>query len=414
MKRLFTIIFTVLFSAIYTFSQENKLNEKIKAQLNSADKKNITKAEQISDQAVAQMKVADDTESADAKKAYKIRIKASKDLGKANKIMYRVYKQDLKQFFSNVDPVKAKKAEQKIDKAALLMKEAKKSREASLRLNVVKNAYAALKKANDYEAKAIGNLKEVYEMFIGSSSAVGKERPLDITENKEETEEHEIDEVKLEPEKEEKESKNNNEAINNVRQFEPIKILGTRGVFFLIQVAASKTPISEDYLRKNYKEDIHGELIDGWHRYVINKRFATLEETEKYKANTEIRGTLIIAIKNGQKVSIQEAKKKEEFKIDEMEYSPVGGNVAPTKNTSIPESLIVYRLEIGISTSKLNATEVRQLKNGGKAVIPIDRGGWYSYTIGDFKSKTEALNFKRIKRLTDASVLKIKNGKVID
>ncbi|NJO87823.1 MAG: hypothetical protein HC831_01855, partial [Chloroflexia bacterium] len=162
-----------------------------------------------------------------------------------------------------------------------------------------------MKKANEYEEKAINNLREVYGMFIGSSSVVGEERPLTIVE-KDENKNEESKETILETEKEVVENKvvksDNNVSGNDVRQFTPIKIFGTKGVFFLIQVAASKSPISDDYLRRNYKENICGELMDGWNRYVINERFATLEEAEKYKASAGIRGSLVIAIKDGQKV----------------------------------------------------------------------------------------------------------------
>ncbi len=418
MKRLTIIAITIFVSLSFANSQEKAIDEKIKVQLNSADKKDIEKAEKLFNEATAQMKTADVTVG-NEKKAYKIKIKASRGLGKANKIFFKVYKQDLKQFFNNIDPVKAKKAELKIDKANKLMKEAKKNRESSLRLNVVENAYLVLEKANKYEEKAINNLREVYAMFIGSSSVVGEERPLTAVVEKHQNKNIESEEIKLESENEvgENEDANVNSyaADNNGHKFIPIKIFGTRGVFFLIQVAASKSTISDDYLRRNYKEDIHGERMDGWYRYVINERFATLDEAEKYKANTGIRGALVIAIKNGKKVSIQEALKKDELNLSEMEYAPVGSRLNTSEDDSnVLESHIVYRLQIGISIGKLTAAEVRQFKNGGKAVIPVKRGGWYSYTIGDFNSEAEALNFKRIKGLADASVLKMKDGRVID
>ncbi len=419
MKRLTITVIMIIVSLSFAVSQEKATNEKIKVQLNSADKKSIEKAEKLFNEATAQIKAADETVAGNKKKAYNIKIKASKDLGKANKIFFKVYKQDLKRFFNNVDPVKAKKAELKIDKADMLMKEAKKSRESSLKLNVVENAYLALEKAYKYEKKAIDNLREVYGMFISSSSAVGEDKPLTAVVEKEENKNHESEETTPDTDNDvaEKENVNTNKNAvrNNVRQFTPIKIFGTKGVFFLIQVAASKSPISDDYLRRNYKEDIYGEQMDGWYRYVINERFATLEEAEKYKGNSGIRGALVIAIKNGRKVSIQEAQKKEELNLSEMEYAPVGSRLNTSEDDSnVLESRIVYRLQIGISISKLTAAEVRQLKNGGRAVIPVKRGGWYSYTIGDFENETDALNFKRIKGLTDASVLKIKDGRVID
>jgi hypothetical protein len=416
MKRLTITTIMIFVSLSFAVSQKKATDEEIKVQLNSADKKSIEKAEQLFNNATAQIKAADETMSGNEKKAYKTKIKASKDLGKANKIFYKVYKQDLKRFFNNIDPVKAKKAELKIEKANVLMKEAKKSRESSLKLNVVENAYQAMEKANKYEEKAINNLREVYGMFIGSSSVVGDERLL-VTNDENKIEKSKETETEVEENVAESENVNldNNTIRKNVRNFTPIKIFGTRGVFFLIQVAASKSPISDDYLRRNYKEDIHGEMMDGWHRYVINQRFGTLEEAENYKANAGVRGALVIAIKNGKKVSMQEALKKEELNLSEMEYAPVGSRLNTSEEDSnVLESQIVYRLQIGISISKLTAAEVRQFKNGGKAVIPVKRGGWYSYTIGDFNSEAEALNFKRIKGLTDASVLKMKDGRVLD
>ncbi|NJO87824.1 MAG: hypothetical protein HC831_01860 [Chloroflexia bacterium] len=127
MKRLILITVAIVVSTSFATSQEKATDEKIKVQLNSTDKKNIEKAETILAEATAQMKIADETEAGNANKAFKMKIKASKDIGKANKMFFKVYKQDLKQYFNNVDPVKAKKAELKIDKASLLMKEAKKA-----------------------------------------------------------------------------------------------------------------------------------------------------------------------------------------------------------------------------------------------------------------------------------------------
>jgi len=415
MKRWFIIATIILVPFNFVHSQTNGFEKIIKAQLKSVDKKSIEKAEKFYNESAAEMKLADETESVNKKKAFKIKIKSSKSLGKANKIVYRVYKQDLKQFFNNIDPVKAKKAELKIDKAGLLMKEAKKKREASLRINVFENAYLVASKADNYEKEAIQQLIEVYGVFIGSSSAVGNEKVL--SEMVDETDKEEkIESVTLETDKEADEIITEEVEEKTSYSYVPIRIKGTNGVFFLIQVTASRTPIAQAKLRQSYKEDIHGELLKDWYRYVINERFATLEDAEKYKANAGIRGTLIIAIKNGQKVSIQEAQKKDEVKLSEMEYSPVGGRetVTEEKTKTVVTSKIVYRLEIGISTSKLSAAEVRKFKSGGKSVVSVDRGGWYSYTIGDFSTAAQAQNFKRQRGLSDAVVLKLKDGKVID
>lgn len=405
MKRLFIITTVTLTFFSILNAQSDGIEEKIKAQLNSADKKNYEKAEESYNDAAAEIKLAEETESVNKNKAFKIKLKALRKFGKANKIVYRIYKQDLTKFFNNIDPVKKKKAELKVDKAGLLIKEAKQKREASVRINVLENACLMAEKADDFEKKALKHLTEVYEMFIGKNTAVGEERP--VAENDEGTKE--VKSVISDTENKVGENKTTEVKVDENKAYTtyvPIKINGSSGVFFLIQVAASKTPISEEKLKQSYKEIIHGELVKDWYRYVINEAFTTLEEAENYKKSIGIRGTLIIAIKNGQKVSIPEALKKEEVKQKDVvkEEKPIDVSVAK----------IIYRLEIGISTSKLSAAEIRNFKNGGKAVMAVDRGGWYSYTIGDFDNDAQAQNFKRIKGLSDAIVLKLKDGKVID
>jgi hypothetical protein len=59
-------------------------------------------------------------------------------------------------------------------------------------------------------------------------------------------------------------------------------------------------------------------------------------------------------------------------------------------------------------------TEIAEFKNGGKPVITVDNGGWFSYNIGDFMTEQEAQKFKKAKGLVDASVVKFVNGVLME
>lgn len=418
MIRWYKLVFVVLLLPLTNaLAQEDALKQQIKAQLNATDKSKIEKAEKYYKNAADEIKLADEKESSDPKKTLKYRINGSKYFGKANKTAYTVYKRDLERFFNNIDPVKAKKAELKMDQAELLMKEARKKREASLRVNVLESAYALLEKANKYESRAIKNLLDVYQLFIGNSQTVGDEI---VVANNTQSETNDISEsnnnqVVNEEQKDETDELNSGSAKETssdkvINTLEPIKIQGSKGAFFLLQVAASKSPIPVAGLTQTYSEDIVDEKFDEWYKYFVNKKFDTFDEANAFKSSMKARGIFVVAFKNGQKVSFEEAMKKDEpIKETVVENKAVDETI-----NEVASSETVYRLEVGISTRPLSASEVSNFKNGGKPVMSVDRGGWFSYTIGDFNSEVEVLNFKRLKGLSDAVVLKFVNGKVVD
>lgn len=421
MKRSFLLI---AFYAVFIFinAQNNELKEIVKSQLKAGDKKSISKAEKDYAEAAAGMEQARQIRKKN--KAAKIKVLASRKYGKANKVVYKVYKNDVTRFFNNIDAVQKKKAQKKVKKAGLLMKEAKKKRELALRLNAPENSYSHLSKADKLEDEAISNLLEVYDMFIDKSKVIAENKTEEVENNvaeKETVEEKEQGEPILASIEDE-----NNEVVENTANVDgnkteienvvksevvPIEIKGTKGVFFLLQVAASKTPISIEKLKLQFKSEISGDLFGEWYRYFINEKFSSLEEAENYKNELGAKGLFVIAFKNGKKVSIKEALEKEILvvasKIEKNEEKDKSEILQVVEKTT-------FRLEIGVSTSRLSVDEVSKFKNAGKSVIPIDRGGWYSYTIGDFQNEAQALNFKKIKRLEEASIVKVRGGRIVD
>jgi len=165
-------------------------------------------------------------------------------------------------------------------------------------------------------------------------------------------------------------------------------------VYFKIQIAASKTPLSNsklEYICKT-KDILIVEYDNNWYKYVLRKKFFSYNEAFEYKKALCVRGSFILAYKNEQKVNITEV---------------VDSNENNIENTN----KIVYRLELGVSVKKANKEAMGMINSGEKPIIIVKHKKYYSYTIGDFLSEDEAKKFKEQKQLIDAKVVKFKNGK---
>ena len=169
----------------------------------------------------------------------------------------------------------------------------------------------------------------------------------------------------------------------------------TKGnIYFKIQIAASKTPLSNSKLQSICKTSdmLTVEYENKWYKYILRKKFLTYENASKYKKSINVKGAFVLAYKNEQKVKITDVVK---FKNVETE------NI----------NKIVYRLELGISVKKANAEAMEMINSGGKEIITVKYKKYYSYTIGDFLTEEDAIKFKEQKQLIDAKIVKFKNGK---
>ncbi len=183
-------------------------------------------------------------------------------------------------------------------------------------------------------------------------------------------------------------------------------------IHYKIQIAASKVELTADQLINNFntKEILNVEIEGEWYKYSIRKKFTNYSEAFEYKNGLKINGVFIIAYKNGNKVSIEEALKAENERSD-MVIDQVTGT---DKTIATDNKLITYRLQIGFSTKPLSAREVSKFKNAGKEVSTVDCGAWFIYTIGSFKNESEALNFRNINKLTEAEIVKFRNNKLLE
>jgi hypothetical protein len=441
--------FLVLFIVLTLFNlgklqaQDDDVALRIKEQLSPSGKKKMAKAEKLILASNNEKAQAEKLETSSTKKALRKQISASKSLGKANKMIYKIYRTDLKKFDEMDQHDSAKTIKKKLVRAKKIMRRTDNKRETALKLTSDDNIYSLLKDADELEAKAFKDIYFVYRLLLGENTQKQKTNKNesennDIVENvkpDKTTNEIPVDknpETNTESEQSgnivtsENTIKPKNEVISNISNNEQVvknNEVKTNisnesenieepscNVYFKIQIAASKTQLSVDQLVKNFptREVLNVEIDGDWYKYSVRKKFTNYDEALQYRTDLKVKGAFIIAIKNGKRVSIEEALKKDAVdntKINAKENNQIE-KVKPEA-----DGKTTYRLQVGFSTSPLSASEISQFKNGGKVVVMVDCGSWFIYTVGEFETESAALQFKKIKGMSEADLVKFINGK---
>ena len=120
------LVFFGPFAALHSQNEEMAL--RIKEQVNQQALKNLAKSDKYLAKAEKEKNLVAKFESSRKKKFMIGQIKASKNLGKANWIRYKVYRKDLEKF-SDIQNNDSKTISKKTTKAKRLMKQARRKRE---------------------------------------------------------------------------------------------------------------------------------------------------------------------------------------------------------------------------------------------------------------------------------------------
>jgi hypothetical protein len=421
-------------------AQETDLETRIKEQFDKNGQRKIIKAEKLYLLAADFKQQAEKLSSSSERKALKKSILASRSNGKANRIRYKILIKDLKKYTHIDSHDSSKIIKKKIKRAKKIMRHTNSKREAALKLTNDNNAYSLLKHSDELELKAMGDLNYVYGLLLRISRKGNEvlvsgqstddaikadnfpiQNPITNTGNEQEkTKDKEIGITDLNQGISGQTNTNHakNQSIVKQEITDPVKNIvpvhpeteQVAGVYFKIQIGASKTPYTVDQLERNFKtNESLGIEIDGeWTKYFIQKKFGAYEEALSFKENLKIRGSFIVAYKNGKKVSIDEALKKESPQTAIEELRQVDETIK-----SKPDE-IVYRLQIGFSTKRMSETELASFMHAGQEILTTDCGTWFIYTVGQFSTEAAALQFKKQKGLTDAELVKFINGKPSD
>ncbi len=430
------IILLLPFTRLY--AQNDYMINEIKAMLSQPDQKQIDKAVKYLSASEDLLKFAKELEvgGKNKNKAINKKLSAFNEFGSAHKILYSVYSENVQNNLQGANSEQSVIANKSIESASRNMKEAKKNKEASFRSTVPEKSLELMDLANSLEIKSIQKLANTFLMLKGIEKkaitaneiktegvvpsnkedlnkdvVIAKQTTSDTKVTRNETEHLDNSKVATEG--------NNQGQINTVvnpgkdkQTLNEVNDAGLSETYFKIQIAASKSPLSEAQLNGIYKtnEFFNVDKENEWYKYYVNKKFTVYEEAVAYKNNLKIKGIFVIAFKNGKKVSIEEALRKDEIK----KVTAIIEKKEPVEIKSIQETKTIYRLQIGVSTKPMSANGISGFENAGQAVLTFDHNGWYSYNIGEFNSEAEAQNFKKSKSLNDALVVKFVNGVLIE
>ncbi len=372
---------------ISVHAQVKYLSNEIKASLSANDVKEIKTAEEIKsygnklmkeakliedDFGISMMEIDDyeaekirqmDAETLDVvRKSARKKIQASNYYGNHNLIITSIYRKRLNELLLQIAKSDKKNIDALMEKNTSLMKTSSLIRREALQMNNELLVYPYLMDAEKIELMAINKLQQAF-LVIYKDAIIDK--PND-----------EISELK--------------------------SLKSPKNLYYKIQVAASKKILTNKQI-KNIpvgKELITSEYKHGWYKYSLTKKFKTYQEAFEYKQLMSVSGAFILAFVNDKKVHVSQA--------IEWQNKKMSTKLEKRKNK------IVYRLRIGISTEPFSDLQMKKLKSGGKPIVIVDYGSWFTYTVGDFDTKKEAIKFKKIKGLTNATVVAYKNGKSIE
>jgi hypothetical protein len=215
---------------------------------------------------------------------------------------YKIYKTDLKKFFSISDPIK-------IDSASVLEKQAYDAFEKAdfdiERVYYTINPTDLFKIfTRAYQSEQLGLLyqEKMYSIFLDWDADVKKSLDEEIIafQHNEPVKQYQSDEVKL--------SVKDSINIKTVIVYDTVKVAKNEDVvIYRVQIAASKTEISADKLNKIYPslQLINSELDNGWHKYTVGY-FTHYQDAQRFKINTGVPDAFIVAYKNGKRTPIIE------------------------------------------------------------------------------------------------------------
>lgn len=141
---------------------------------------------------------------------------------------------------------------------------------------------------------------------------------------------------------------------------------------YRVQIAASKTSLSEEELKQRYQGNMEVEEIrhDGWCKYLIGN-FTLFSEAKKIKESCGVPDSWVVASK------------------------------------------LIFRVQVAASKTPLTQQKLKNRYSGSMKVDETCQNGWYKYLIGNFANYEDARQLKEGCGVYDAWVVVNKNGERI-
>lgn len=163
--------------------------------------------------------------------------------------------------------------------------------------------------------------------------------------------------------------------IMNLKSREKISTMAID--YFTIQIAASKSKLNSEVLKKNYScQNFEPKEVseDGWYKYLIGN-FATFDEANSHLKDQCIQRGLISGYNSKGRVAILSIKQPASFATS----ASAATSTSPSSSHSI-----VFRLQIAASKQLLSNDVISKIYSGDLPINASLEDDWYRYSIGDF------------------------------
>ena len=187
-------------------------------------------------------------------------------------------------------------------------------------------------------------------------------------------------------------------------------------VFYAVQVAASKKPLSENYIRTKFNVDgpIYQDYVDEWYKYSVGV-YGGFDEANQLKRRLrgeKVKGAFVVAYHNNKRIDANEAKKLSSnsgssYTPSSNYNSNAGGYYSTTTfndassiaqsstNTNISKNKIYFTVQIAASKKKLSKEFFNSNYGINEPIFNDDVEGWNKYSVGVFDNFRDANNYRK-------------------
>ncbi len=424
MKNIVILIGIVFFLPIFVSAQTEDLDAKIKSEFSKEQLSVLKDADNNIKKANVYVAQADKLKASKPKKALKLHKKAAKLYNKYYKISYNLRKKKLEELREKSDDIKETAFDFLYQEAVNSYREAVSQRIKAENAKNKKEALAFYEAAKLSNEKSYDYQDESFAVYFDLTdfeqySAVKDYTEEAVTNGKNQTSNNtDTEDVQF---TDDSFSTDETYTVAELTSGKPDTDIAENSksdaslynsdVIFKIQIAASTKPMSQTALKRKYnKGKIEHEKDGVYHKYVVGK-YSNYKDAYNAKQNMAVPGAFVVAYKNGVRVN-----SPSEFKQIVPEKSNTVSNNLPTtevSDTSNNSEGIEYRIQLATSRLPASKKQIADLNPTDLEVKIYKSKVYYKYTVGSFKSKTEARNYINAFGLEKVIIVKYKNNREI-
>ncbi len=176
------------------------------------------------------------------------------------------------------------------------------------------------------------------------------------------------------------------------------------GLYFRVQIAANRVPITKEQLQKIYTDDYTVELIneEGWYKYqLLGVRL--FSDALRILRRSKVKGAFIIAYNNGTRQNLYAAAKHSKSVEKEVQTYGRKGKLND----------IEWHVQIAASKIPLNQYELSEIYKGDQNVSMVIEEDWYKYRLKAGTSYSTAKEIKQTCGVNKAFIVAYYVGKKV-